>query len=189
MSAIGLVLRAMGHHVSGSDLKDSPVVERLRSLGVDVVVHSATKAIAGHSDVLLGVVISRRPEVVELLHNQRTVHGAIPGPFEAWLGLRGLRTLALRVRRAQDTAGELARRLQDHPRVTKVRYPGLPDDPGHARALAQMDGPGTMVSFEVDGDAEAAERMHTAYIRRARWLRDGGFLRVIGESSVDNFNE
>lgn len=157
----------------------TPVLQRPLDLGVDVVVHSATKAIAGHSDVLLGVVVARRDDIVGLLRDQRAVHGAIPGPFETWLGLRGLRTLALRVRRAQETAGELARRLESHPRVTMVRYPGLANDPGHDRALAQMDGPGFMVSFEVDGDAAATERVATSMRLAAAATSLGGVETLI----------
>jgi cystathionine gamma-synthase len=162
-------LRALtaGAHELGLDVVvdntlATPVLQRPLDFGVDVVVHSATKAIAGHSDVLLGVLVSRRDDIIELLRSQRAVHGAIAGPFEAWLALRGLRTLPLRVRHSQATAGELARRLVDHPGVTIVRYPGLPDDPGHDLAAAQMDGAGFMVSFEVAGDAEATERVARA---------------------------
>jgi cystathionine gamma-synthase len=85
------------------------------------------------------------------------MYGAIPGPMEAFLALRGIRTLPVRFERAQRSAGELARRLQRHPAVARVRYPGLPDDPGHAIASRQMRGFGAMVSFEVRGGPEAAE--------------------------------
>ncbi len=135
----------------------TPVLQRPLALGVDVVVHSATKAISGHSDVLLGVAVTRRHDVLDLLVTRRSLHGAVAGPFETWLGLRGLRTLPLRVRRSQATALELARRLDDHPGVTKVRYPGLSSDPGYERAAAQMDGAGFIVSFEVAGGIPAAE--------------------------------
>jgi cystathionine gamma-synthase len=137
----------------------TPILQRPLELGVDVVVHSATKAIGGHSDILLGVAVTRRAEVLELLRTRRSLHGATPGAFEAWLGLRGVRTLPLRVRHSQRSAGELARRLCEHPGVLVVRYPGLPDDPGHARAEAQMDGPGFIVSFDVRGGADEAEKV------------------------------
>jgi cystathionine gamma-synthase len=86
----------------------------------------------------------------------------VAGSMEAWLALRGVRTLPARLERAQATAGELARRLMTHPAVERVRYPGLPDDPGHAIAQKQMDGPGAMVSFEVRGGADAAEAVCAA---------------------------
>jgi cystathionine gamma-synthase len=135
----------------------TPLLQRPLDLGADLVVHSATKLIAGHSDVLLGVVVTRDPARVEALKRFRTLAGGVAGPMEAWLGLRGLRTLPLRLERAQANAGELARRLSGHPAVARVRYPGLPDDPGHDRAARQMAGFGTMIAFDVAGGAEPAE--------------------------------
>jgi cystathionine gamma-synthase len=140
----------------------TPLVQRPLELGADVVVHSATKHLAGHSDVLMGVTVSADQALAASLATVRTLHGAIPGPFEAWLALRGLRTLALRVERSQANAGELAHRLATHPAVERVRYPGLPDDPGHPRAQRQMDGFGSMVSFDVAGGAEAADAVAAA---------------------------
>jgi cystathionine gamma-synthase len=93
------------------------------------------------------------------LHDRRTITGAIPGALESYLALRGLRTLALRMERAQANAADLAARLAAHPRVTRVRYPGLASDPGHEVAARVHDGFGAMVSFEVDGSAEDAERV------------------------------
>lgn len=135
----------------------TPLVQRPLDLGADVVVHSVTKYLAGHSDVLLGAVATRDAELLAALHRHRTLHGGIPGPFEAWLALRGVRTLHLRLERAQASAAELARRLVDHPAVERVRHPSLPDDPGHALAKAQMSGFGAVVSVEVRGGAAAAE--------------------------------
>jgi cystathionine gamma-synthase len=134
-----------------------PMVQRPIEHGVDVVLHSATKSLAGHSDVLLGIVVTTDDAYYERLLRARTLVGSIPGPFEAYLALRGIRTLALRVRQSQATALELATRLSTHPAVTSVRYPGLPDDPGHAVASAQMDGFGAIVSFETIGTAQDAE--------------------------------
>lgn len=135
----------------------TPLVQRPLELGADVVLHSATKYLAGHSDVILGALVTSDAGLRERLLDFRSLHGAIAGPFEAWLGLRGLRTLALRVERSQATAAELARRLEQHPRVDAVRYPGLPNDPGHARATEQMSGFGSIVAIEVAGGAEAAD--------------------------------
>jgi cystathionine gamma-synthase len=135
----------------------TPLLQRPLDLGADVVVHSATKLLAGHSDVVLGAVVTRRPDVVEALTTRRSLHGAIPGPWEAWLTLRGLRTLDVRLERSQRSAHELARRLSIHPAVTRVRYPGLANHPGHQRAISQMLGFGTIVSFEVVGGAQSAE--------------------------------
>lgn len=143
----------------------TPLRQRPLAHGADLVVHSATKFIAGHSDVLLGVVVARDAGLRDRLLAQRTLHGAIPGPFEAWLALRGLRTLALRLDRAEANAGELARRLEADDRVARVRYPGLPGDPGHALAAAQLDGFGALVSIEFDS-ADRAER----FVRELRLI-------------------
>jgi cystathionine gamma-synthase len=140
----------------------SPVLQRPLELGADVVVHSATKFIGGHSDLLMGAAVAADPELArELLHARETM-GATPGALEAFLALRGVRTLPLRVRRAQESAGELAHRLRDHPEVTAVRYPGLTDDPGYERARRHMDGPGAMVAFEVRGGAARADAVCAA---------------------------
>jgi cystathionine gamma-synthase len=134
-------------------LRQNPLV-----LGADVVVHSATKFIAGHSDVLLGIVVVTDAELRERLLGKRTLHGAIPGPFEAWLALRGLRTLAVRLDRAEQTAADLAVRLSKRTELSRVRYPGLATDPGHALAAEQMSGFGAMISIEFAGGEAAAER-------------------------------
>lgn len=137
----------------------TPLLQRPLTLGADIVVHSATKYLAGHSDVVLGAVVTTDPELRTRMHHHRSINGAIPGAFETWLALRGLRTLALRVERAGETAAELARRLDQHPAVTRVRYPGLPADPGHERARAQMTGGfGAIVSIELATDAAGAQR-------------------------------
>jgi cystathionine gamma-synthase len=140
----------------------TPLLQRPLDLGADVVVHSVTKFLSGHSDLLLGAVVTRDEDLARALLLSRTRSGPIPGAMEAWLALRGVRTLAVRLERAQDNAGELARRLAAHPSVTRVRYPGLPDDPGHARAAAQMDGFGAMLSFECAGGRPAADALCAA---------------------------
>jgi len=139
----------------------TPLGVRPLELGADVVLHSATKYLAGHSDVIMGALVTRSPELAEQLHGRRTLAGAIPGGLEAYLATRGLRTLALRMERAQANAMELARRLADHPAVTRVRYPGLPDDPGHALAARDFAGFGAMIGFEIAGGPDAAERLCT----------------------------
>ena len=136
----------------------TPLLQQPLALGADVVVHSATKFIGGHSDLLSGITIARDPALAGRLHSRRGLSGATPGALEAFLALRGLRTLALRLDRGQSNASELARRLEDHPAVTRVRYPGLPGDPGHRSAAAQMAGFGAMLAFEV-ADAPAADRI------------------------------
>ncbi|HMC51806.1 MAG TPA: aminotransferase class I/II-fold pyridoxal phosphate-dependent enzyme [Acidimicrobiales bacterium] len=137
----------------------TPLLQRPLDLGVDVVVHSVTKLLSGHSDVILGAVVAREADLAEALARRRSLHGAVPGPLEAWLALRGVRTLAVRLERAQANAAGLAARLEAHPAVERVRYPGLPGHPGHDLALKQMRGFGAMVAFEVRGGAAAAEQV------------------------------
>ena len=136
----------------------TPLLQQPLALGADVVVHSATKFIGGHSDLLSGITIARDQALAGRLRHHRGITGATPGALEAFLALRGLRTLALRLDRGQHNAGELARRLDQHPAVIRVRYPGLPGDPGHQTAAAQMTGFGAVLAFEV-ADAPTADRL------------------------------
>ncbi len=139
----------------------TPVAQQPLGWGATFVVHSATKYIGGHSDLLLGVAVTRDAARREALARHRTLHGAIPGTLEAFLALRGLRTLPVRFARQQDTAAFLAGRLLGHRAVSRVRYPGLPDDPHHARAASQMSGFGAIVSFEMPS-ADAADAVVAA---------------------------
>jgi cystathionine gamma-synthase len=147
----------LGMSVAVDNTFATPLLQRPLDLGADVVVHSVTKMLAGHSDLLMGAVVSTSPSLVDRLASRRSLHGAIPGPFEAFLALRGLRTLSVRLERAQANAGVIAHRLVSRAGVSGVRYPGLEDDPGHRLAARQMRGFGAMVAFEVDGGADAAE--------------------------------
>lgn len=133
----------------------TPLLQNPLALGADVVVHSLTKSLAGHSDVLLGATVTADADLAAALHAHRTRSGAVPGPFEAWLGLRGLRTLDVRLQRAQASALVLAQRLQEHPAVQRVRYPGLVSDPGHEVAVRQMRGPGSLLAVDLAGTREA----------------------------------
>ena len=135
----------------------TPVLQQPLALGADLVVHSATKAIGGHSDLLLGVAVAASEATAGRLVDARTMFGATPGTLEAWLALRGLRTLPIRIERAQETASILARELAAREDVTWIRYPGLPDDPSRATAERLLRGPGTMIAFELQGDMERAE--------------------------------
>jgi cystathionine gamma-synthase len=136
----------------------TPLLQQPLALGADIVVHSATKFIGGHSDLLSGITIAREQALAGRLRHRRGLSGATPGALEAFLALRGLRTLALRLDRGQRNTGELARRLDEHPAVSRVRYPGLPGDPGHRIAAAQMTGFGAVLAFEV-ADALTADRL------------------------------
>jgi cystathionine gamma-lyase len=137
----------------------TPVLTRPLELGADIVMHSATKYLGGHSDVLGGVLAVRDPALWERLWTIQNATGGVMAPLEAFLCSRGLKTLELRVREQCGTALVLARRLAEHPRVRRVYYPGLPSHPGHPIACRQMDGGfGAMISFELDASAEQAKQ-------------------------------
>ena len=127
----------------------TPLLQNPLTLGADFVVHSATKYLGGHSDLLLGVAIAATEADAERLRRRRQIAGATPGALECFLTLRGIRTLAVRLEQSQRSAAELSRRLLEHPAVTTVRYPGLDSHPQHDIAASQMRGFGAMVSFEV----------------------------------------
>ena len=155
-------LCAAGRHagalVGADNTFATPLLQQPLALGADVVVHSATKFIGGHSDLLSGIAIARQQALAGRLRHRRGLSGATPGALEAFLALRGLRTLALRLDRGQSNASKLARRLDAHPAVSRVRYPGLPNHPGHGIAAAQMTGFGAVLAFEV-ADAPTADRI------------------------------
>ncbi|SHH22773.1 cystathionine gamma-synthase [Jatrophihabitans endophyticus] len=135
----------------------TPLAVRPLDLGADVVMHSATKYLAGHSDALIGVLVTRSADLHAALHDRRTLAGSTPGVLESYLATRGVRTLAVRMERAWSNAAVLAGRLAEHPAVAAVRYPGLPGDPGHAVAARDHDAFGAVIGIEVAGGATAAE--------------------------------
>ena len=134
----------------------SPYLQQPLALGADAVVHSTTKYLGGHSDVVGGAVVVADPALGERLGYLQNATGAVAGPFDAWLTLRGMKTLAPRMDRHGRNAGRVADMLAAHPAVTRVYYPGLPGHPGHEVAVKQMRGFGGMVSFQVRGGEAAA---------------------------------
>lgn len=124
----------------------TPLLQRPLDLGADVVLHSATKYLSGHSDLLMGATVTANDEIHDRLHTERTLRGGIPGPMETWLALRGMRTLHLRMRRACDSAATLAERLREHPAVSRVRYPGC----------------GAIIAIEPHGDTGTATAVEHA---------------------------
>jgi cystathionine gamma-synthase len=135
----------------------TPYLQQPLELGADIVLHSTTKYLGGHSDVIGGFAATNDDAVAERLRFLQKSLGAVPGPMDAWLVLRGLKTLALRMRRHCENAQAVVAFLQGHPAVTKVLYPGLPDHPGHEVAARQMRDFGGMVSFLVDEEQEAVD--------------------------------
>ncbi|SDZ27638.1 methionine-gamma-lyase [Proteiniborus ethanoligenes] len=138
----------------------TPYFQRPLTLGADVVVHSATKYICGHGDVVGGVAISKNADYIQSLKfDYMCEFGGVMSPFNAWLLLRGLKTLGVRMRQHEKNALEVARFLKRHPKVKEVLYPGLEDFKGHEIAKEQMSGFGAMISFEINGDLEAAKKV------------------------------
>ena len=134
----------------------TPMLQRPLDLGATVAVHSATKYLNGHSDVVSGAAMTNDDELAERLHFLQKAVGAVPSPFDCYLVLRGLKTLAVRMRQHVESAGVLAGWLAGHAQVQRVHYPGLASDPGHALAKKQMKGPGGMISFELRGGLPAS---------------------------------
>ncbi len=137
----------------------SPYFQQPLKLGADIVVHSTTKYINGHSDVIGGALVTNNEETYQSIKFYQNAAGAVPSPFDSWLTLRGIKTLAVRMRQHEENAMAVARFLSEHPQVEKVYYPGLPTHPGHELALRQMSGFGGMVSFQFKGDYDDVDRV------------------------------
>ena len=135
------------------------MVQNPLAMGADIVIHSVTKYLSGHSDLLLGSTSTNDPALNVRLEQARRYGGAIAGPFEAWLALRGIRTFSLRMKKSQENAMDLAQRLEKHPAISRVRYPGLASDPFHERAKSFMKGFGAVISFEVKASVEQIDLM------------------------------
>lgn len=158
IAAVCRAAKAKGIKVVVDNTFATPYFQRPLDLGADVVVHSATKYISGHGDVIAGIAVAKEKEYVdELRFGYMCEFGGVMSPFTGWLLLRGLKTLALRMREHEKNALAVAKYLEGHPRVKKVYYPGLPDFPGHELAANQMKGFGAMVSFVLDGSVEESK--------------------------------
>jgi methionine-gamma-lyase len=159
LSACARLAAARGARLIVDNTFASPILQRPLAHGADVVLHSTTKYINGHADVVGGVLIAGSEEAHKRLMRVRTYYGGSMDPHQSWLVLRGQKTLALRVRSAQENARRLAPVLEAHDAVERVHYPGLESHPQHALAKAQMDGPGSMIALEMAGGYEAGVRM------------------------------
>ena len=156
IGAVAAIARARGVLLAVDNTFASPYFQRPLELGADIVVQSTTKYIAGHSDVIGGAVLLNDASIYEELRFFQNTIGAIPGPQDVWLTLRGVKTLAVRMRQHETNAFAVARFLQDHPRVSQVYFPGLPQHPNHEVARRQMSGFGGMVSFRLkEGNRES----------------------------------
>jgi cystathionine beta-lyase/cystathionine gamma-synthase len=163
IAAISRIAHSQGALVVVDNTFATPYFQQPFCLGADLIVHSVTKYLAGHSDVIQGAVIARDPAVFEPIGFLQNALGGVPSPFDCWLTLRGLRTLELRMQRHAENAIVVADALVRHPRVKRVYFPGLPDHPGYDIAVRQMTGFGGMVSFELDGTPDEAVALVSSF--------------------------
>lgn len=161
IAAVAERAHSRGGRVIADNTFASPYGQQPLALGADVVVHSTTKYVGGHSDVVGGILVLNDEAWYERLKYLQNAVGAVPGPFDCWLTLRGIKTLAVRMRAHEANALQVAGFLAEHPAVEWVRYPGLPTDPQHALARQQMTCFGGMLSFGVRGGVQAAARLVT----------------------------
>lgn len=180
LEAICAAPRKPGAIVAVDNTFATPLNQRPLDFGATVSLQSATKFIGGHSDLLAGVATTKDEALWRALRKSRELTGATPGTLEAFLAVRGARTLALRLQRAQQTAMQLAERLEAHPLVTRVRYPGLPSHPTHATAKRVLRGFGTIISFDLRGGAELADGI----CRNVRLIRHATSLGAV-ESTME----
>ena len=172
IAAIAAAAHARGALVVVDNTFATPLFQQPFQLGADLVIHSVTKYLAGHSDLIQGAVLARDAAVFEPIRFIQNATGAVPSPFDCWLTLRGLKTMELRVLRHAENAAAIAEALERHPRVRRVYYPGLASHPGHAIARRQMTGFGGMVSFELDGTIDEV----SAFVSTRRYFALGESL-------------
>ncbi len=192
--AIAAAAHAAGARLVVDNTFATPLLQQPLTLGADLVVHSATKYLSGHADLLMGALVTGDDDLYAVLKSRRDLTGAIPGPFEAWLALRGMRTLALRVDRAQANAGELARRLEQHPAVNEVRYPGfgamisvvLPDA---ASADALTHGTALWVHATSLGGVESTLERRRRWQSESRTIPEGLVRLSVGIEDVEDLWE
>jgi cystathionine gamma-synthase len=151
--------KSSGCGVAVDNTLATPLLQNPLALGADISIHSVTKYLSGHSDLILGSLTTNDQALYGRLEQSRRYGGAIAGPFEAWIALRGLRTFAIRMQRSQENAMELATRLSKDSRISKVRYPGLATDSYHSLAKSFMKGFGAMISFDVNASVEQVDLM------------------------------
>ncbi len=207
LAAVAKAVRAAGGITIADNTTLTPLGQRPLDLGVDIVVASDTKAMGGHSDLLMGHAASRNEDLMQAMEDWRIMSGSIPGPHAAWLLHRGLETLEVRYARMCESAGLLAERLADHPAVKMIRYPGLTQDPAHQLAKQQCASFGFLISLTLASEEKAETfinscplirpatsfgGVHTSAERRARWGDEvsPAFVRLsVGVEPVDELWE
>ncbi|MEQ1565772.1 MAG: cystathionine gamma-synthase [Myxococcota bacterium] len=158
IAAVAARCKQVGAKLAVDNTFATPIFQRPLALGADLVVHSTTKYLNGHSDVVGGIAVTSDPQLATDLRFLQNAAGAVPGPWDAWLVLRGVKTLALRMERHQENARKIVGWLARHPEVKRLHYPMWESDPGYAVASRQMSGFGGMVSFVLDADLKRAEK-------------------------------
>jgi len=192
MSAISAAARAAGAYVVVDNTFATPLLQQPLTLGADLVVHSVTKYLAGHSDLLMGAVVTADDELYAVLKGRRDLTGATPGTLEAWLALRGLRTLHLRVERAQANAQVLVERLAEHPAVAEVRYPGFGGIVAMVLAGGALAGDQVTRGTRLWVHATSLGGVESTFERRRRWKAEpetipAGLVRMsVGVEDVDD---
>jgi cystathionine gamma-lyase len=156
--AVAKIAHEHGAILAADNTFPSPYFQRPLTQGADLVMHSTTKYVSGHSDVIGGAVLTNDDRLHEAIKFYQNAAGAVPGPWDCWLSLRGLKTLAVRMRQHGANAQAIAEFLEKHPKVQETIYPGLPSHPQHELAKSQMDGFGAIVTFRLDGGAERVRR-------------------------------
>jgi cystathionine beta-lyase/cystathionine gamma-synthase len=156
--AVAKITHQHGAKLVADNTFSSPYFQRPLTQGADIVLHSTTKYVSGHSDVIGGAVLTNDPQVHEQVRFYQNAAGAVPGPWDSWLSLRGLKTLAIRMRQHEANAKAVAEFLSKHPKVRETIYPGLPIHPQHELAKEQMDGFGAIVTFRLHGENDQVRR-------------------------------
>lgn len=169
LRAIAALARARGVTTIADNTWATPLYQNPIACGIDIVVHSATKYMGGHSDILAGVMVGSRERMERVTHGERGLFGAAMDPHQAWLLIRGLRTLPLRMRQHQESAGRIAAWLEAHPLVEQVCWPGLPSHPQHALARSQMSGYSGLLSFVPRGTREQI----AGFVKRLALFEEG----------------
>jgi cystathionine gamma-synthase/cystathionine gamma-lyase len=159
IAAVAKIARAHNIKLAVDNTFASPALQTPLDLGADIVVHSTTKYVGGHSDVVGGAAITRDESIQERFKFHQNAVGAVPGPFDCWLTLRGVKTLSVRMKAHCENAMKIATFLEGHPKVERVIYPGLKNHPQHELAKRQMSGFGGMVTLELKGGYDAADRV------------------------------
>jgi len=179
LAAVARIAKQRGILTAVDNSWASPIFQQPLALGIDLSIHTASKYIGGHSDLVAGAVIGRKELIDRLRNNEYAILGGVIGPFEAWLCIRGMRTLPLRLKQHEASGLEIASWLENHPKVRRVMHPGLASHPQHELARRQMSGMGGLFSFELDADLDGIRRFVNALSLFHIGVSWGGFESLV----------